>query len=84
MSKIVINKKIKSFNRTISIPGDKSLSIRWVLLASLASGISKAKNLLKSEDVIAAINAVRKFGIKVSVNKNQTRIYKDIKGSIHI
>ncbi|MDC3175216.1 3-phosphoshikimate 1-carboxyvinyltransferase [Candidatus Pelagibacter sp.] len=81
MSKIVINKKIKSFNRTISIPGDKSLSIRWVLLASLASGISKAKNLLKSEDVIAAINAVRKFGIKVSVNKNQTRIYgKGING----
>ena len=45
MSKIVINKKIESFNRTILIPGDKSLSIRWVLFASLASGISKAKNL---------------------------------------
>ena len=56
MSKIIINKKIKSFKSTILIPGDKSLSIRWVLFASLANGISKAKNLLKSEDVIAAKN----------------------------
>ena len=62
MSKIIINKKIKSFNRTILIPGDKSLSIRWVLFASLASGISKAKNLLKSADVIAAISAIRYKG----------------------
>lgn len=75
MSKIIINKKIKRFNRTILIPGDKSLSIRWVLFASLASGISKAKNLLKSADVIAAINAIRKLGIKVSAYKNETKIY---------
>ena len=81
MSKIVINKKIESFNKTILIPGDKSLSIRWVLFASLASGISKAKNLLKSEDVIAAINAVRKLGIRVNVHKNETKIYgKGING----
>ena len=59
MSKIIINKKIKRFNRSILIPGDKSLSIRWVLFASLANGISKAKNLLKSADVIATISAIR-------------------------
>ncbi len=81
MAKIIINKKIKKFNRTILIPGDKSLSIRWVLFASLANGISKAKNLLKSEDVIAAINAIKKLGIKVTNYKNETKIYgKGING----
>ena len=35
----------------IYVDGDKSLSIRWALLASQAIGTSKAKNLLKSEDV---------------------------------
>ena len=81
MSKIIINKKIKSFNSTILIPGDKSLSIRWVLFASLANGISKAKNLLKSEDVFAAINAIKKFGIKVTHHKNETKIFgKGING----
>ena len=81
MSKIIVNNKIKSFNKTILIPGDKSLSIRWVLFASLATGVSKAKNLLNSEDVVAAINAVRKFGIKVNTHKNETKIYgKGING----
>ena len=55
-NQIVIKKKIKNYNKKIIIPGDKSLSIRWVLISSLANGISTAKNLLMSEDVIAAIN----------------------------
>ena len=45
--KIIFKKKILSFNKKISIPGDKSISIRWVLVSSMANGISKAKNLLK-------------------------------------
>ena len=60
---IIVKKKIKNFNKKIEVSGDKSISIRWVLFASLANGISKAKNILKSEDVMAAINAVRKLGI---------------------
>ena len=70
-----VKNKLGYFNRKIIVPGDKSLSIRWVLFASLGKGISKAKNLLMSEDVIAAINAVRKLGIKVKVSKNETKIF---------
>ena len=70
MSKIIkISQKLKDFNKEINIPGDKSLSIRWVLFSSLAEGTSKAKNLLLSEDVLAAINAIKKLGIKVKLNK---------------
>ena len=78
---VTIKKKIKRFNKTISVSGDKSLSIRWVLLASLASGVSKADNLLISEDVAAAIDAVRKLGIKVLLKNNFCKIYgKGING----
>ena len=38
---IYINKKIDPFNKTIQVTSDKSLSIRTVLLASQAIGISK-------------------------------------------
>jgi len=69
-----INKRIDSFNKTINVPGDKSLSIRWVLFASIAKGKSKAFNLLLSEDVMAAINAIKKFGIKVKLNKKYCTI----------
>ena len=62
---ILIRDKIAKFNKKISVSGDKSISIRWVLFASLASGVSKAKNLLVSEDVLAAIKIIKKFGIKV-------------------
>ena len=67
---IVIKKKIQKFKKKIEVSGDKSISIRWVLLSSLAEGVSYAKNLLMSEDVIAAINAIRKLGIKVNIKKN--------------
>ena len=67
---IIVNKKIKTFNKEITVSGDKSISIRWVLLSSLATGISKAQNLLMSEDVLAAIKAIKKLGINVKFNKN--------------
>jgi 3-phosphoshikimate 1-carboxyvinyltransferase len=69
-----INNKINNFNKTITVSGDKSLSIRWVLFSSMAKGVSKAFNLLLSEDVLAAINAVKKLGINVKFNKKYCTI----------
>ena len=67
---IAVNNKIKSFNKKITVSGDKSISIRWVLFSSLATGISSAQNLLISEDVLAAIKAIKKLGIRVKFTKN--------------
>ena len=72
---IIIKKKIKNFSKKIIVSGDKSISIRWVLFASLAVGKSEAKNLLKSEDVLAAIKAIKKLGIKVIFKKKICEIY---------
>ena len=35
---LVINKKIKIFNKKINVDGDKSLSIRWVLFSHYQMG----------------------------------------------
>ena len=81
LNSIVIKKKLKNFDKKIFVSGDKSISIRWVLFASLASGNSKAQNLLVSEDVKAAIKTVRKLGIKVTLNNKLCKIYgKGING----
>ncbi len=72
---VVIKNKINTFNEKIYVSGDKSLSIRWVLFSSLAKGVSKAKNLLISEDVIAAIKTIKKLGIKAKIKKNECKIY---------
>jgi len=74
-NQLFINRKIGTFVKKIIVGGDKSLSIRWVLLASQAVGKSKGYNLLMSEDVIAALEAIKKLGIKVLVYKRHCEIY---------
>ena len=72
---LIINKKINYFNKKIRVSGDKSLSIRWVLFSAIANGISKATNLLLSEDVLAGIEAVKKLGIKVKISEKYCYIF---------
>tara|TARA_S200000501_G_scaffold358586_1_gene383507 strand:- start:96 stop:1421 length:1326 start_codon:yes stop_codon:yes gene_type:complete len=69
MVKIVIQKRIKDFNKIINVDGDKSLSIRSLLIGSQAYGISKIKNLPKSEDILSTINGLRKLGINIFFKK---------------
>ena len=72
---VLIKKKIKPFINKIFVTSDKSLSIRCVLLASVAIGTSKIKNLLESDDVLNALKAVKKLGIKYIKKKNLYFIY---------
>ena len=46
-----------------------------MLISSLANGISKAKNLLMSEDVIATVSAIRKLGVRVKINNTICKIH---------
>ena len=70
-----INEKIKRFNKRIYVPGDKSLSIRFVLMASQAIGKSVAYNLLYSKDVLSALNVIRKLGINFNIKRKYCEIY---------
>ena len=71
---VLINGKIKKFKKKITVSADKSLSIRWVLMAAQAVGQSIAYNLLNSDDVNNALNAVKKLGVKVIKKKNLYQI----------
>ncbi len=72
---VTINKQIRPFKKKIIVSGDKSLSIRWVLFSSIANGVSVAENLLISEDVMAAIESIKKLGIKVKFEKKKCKIF---------
>ena len=65
---ITFNKKLKKFNETISVSGDKS-KYKMGTTCFFGNGISTAKNLLLSEDVYAAIKAIKSLGVKVSLKK---------------
>ncbi|WP_440924476.1 3-phosphoshikimate 1-carboxyvinyltransferase [Candidatus Pelagibacter sp.] len=67
---VKIKTKIQKFNKVLSIEGDKSLSIRWALIASQSEYKSKSENLLLSEDVINTLKCLKKLGVKVKISKN--------------
>ncbi len=68
--KIIIKKKIKPFNKIIKVDGDKSISIRWLLLASQTTGISKSYGILQSEDIFSTIKCLKKLGVKIRIKKS--------------
>ncbi len=73
--KLFINNKNNSFKKTISVDGDKSISIRALLLGSQAYGRTFIKNILLSEDIINSINCLKKLGIKIFLSKKNCFVY---------
>ena len=71
---VFLNSKIGSFNKTIQVDADKSLSIRSFLIGSISEKISTTNNILESEDVKSTINACKKLGVKIK--KIKTGKYK--------
>jgi 3-phosphoshikimate 1-carboxyvinyltransferase len=72
---ILINEEINIFkSRSISVEGDKSLSIRFIILSSLSNGKCYASNILKSEDVISAVNCIKKLGIKIKFKEKYCEV----------
>ena len=54
-----------SLKGEITVPGDKSISHRSIILSSLAEGTSKISGLLEGEDCLATIEIFRNMGIKI-------------------
>ena len=73
--KLFIKNNLNSFKKTIWVDGDKSISIRTLLLGSQAYGKTLVENILLSEDIINSINCLKKLGIKISLNQGNCSIY---------
>ena len=50
---------------TLSVPGDKSISHRSLMLSGLAEGVSDITGFLASEDCLASLNAMRALGVPI-------------------
>tara|TARA_B100000401_G_scaffold434078_1_gene373639 strand:- start:767 stop:2083 length:1317 start_codon:yes stop_codon:yes gene_type:complete len=74
-NQICIEKTINPFNENLEIEGDKSLSIRWALIASQAIGKSTSTNMLKSEDVLNTLKCLKKLGVKIKQFRNKCEIH---------
>ena len=68
---LIVNKRINPFNKTIVVDPDKSISIRSFLIGAISHNISKAKNVLESEDVLSTIKCLKKLGVKIVKKKSK-------------
>ena len=67
--------KSKCLKGKLSVPADKSISIRALLLSSICFGNTKISNLLESEDVKNTLNCLKKLGIKILKKDRKFEVY---------
>ncbi len=65
--KIIVQCQSTPLTGSISVPGDKSISHRAVMLAALAEGTSVIRNWLPAGDTLATLEVIRALGVPVEV-----------------
>ena len=55
----------------ITVPGDKSISHRAVMLGALASGTTHITGFLMGEDCLSTIDCFRKMGVSIDVSDKE-------------
>ena len=66
MKELVVNLNT-GLHGELSVPGDKSISHRSVILSSISKGTSHIHHFLASDDCISTINAFRKMGVRIDL-----------------
>lgn len=60
---------------TVTVPGDKSLSHRAVMLGAIADGVSKVRKWLPAGDTIATLEIIQALGIDVQIDKHSSQAW---------
>src|SRR2546430_17347636 len=67
-------KRAPRIDLEITVPGDKSISHRAVIVAALSNGVCTLRGFLSSEDCMHTGNAMRALGIKIEQPEATTLI----------
>lgn len=67
-------KRAPRIDLEITVPGDKSISHRAVIVAALSNGVCNLRGFLPSEDCMHTVNAMRALGIKIEQPEATTLI----------
>lgn len=79
--KPIVVKKSRGLKGTLSVPGDKSITHRAIILGSLGCGTAVVRGYLPSDDCLRTAQAFRRLGISIKEEKDQlTIIGKGLRG----
>jgi len=68
---MISNVITRGINGIPKMPGDKSISHRSIIIPSISNGICEINNILKSDDVLHTLNALKSMGVSIEENKNK-------------
>ncbi|AEM78535.1 3-phosphoshikimate 1-carboxyvinyltransferase [Thermoanaerobacter wiegelii] len=68
-------KKKRFLKGIISVPGDKSISHRAVMIGSIAEGITEIENFLLGEDCISTINCMKNLGVDIELKGTNVKVH---------
>ena len=57
---------VKQFKGVITVPADKSITHRAVILSAVSNGVSVIKNYLDAEDCMGTVKAFRDMGVNIT------------------
>lgn len=58
----------------VSVPGDKSISHRAVMLGAISEGVMEIEHFLSGEDCLATIHCFRALGVDITINGTQVTV----------
>lgn len=64
-----------SLRGSISVPGDKSISHRALMLSAIGKGRSRITNFLEGEDCISTLNAMKSAGVQIDYSKEEIVVH---------
>ena len=73
--KILVRPQKTPLQGTITVPGDKSISHRAVMLASIAEGTSIIRDWLPAGDTIATLEGFQAMGVPIEVDKKSNQAW---------
>lgn len=72
MSRIRVSRPKQPFQKTFSVPGDKSISHRAIMMGSLAKGVTTVKGFLSGDDCLNTMTCFQQLGVHIEQSEETT------------
>lgn len=75
MKSVIVHPVQHPLKGSLEIPGDKSISHRAIIFASLSESATRIHHLLEAEDVLCTIDCFREMGVKIEKKENVWEVH---------
>ena len=67
--------RVHGLSGEVTVPGDKSISHRSIMLGSIAKGNTEVEGFLQGADCLSSIACFRKMGVEIENNGNNVFVH---------